>query len=164
MKTLYITRHAKSSWKHEHLTDFERPLNKRGHHDAPMMGAILREHGADIRIIRSSPANRALTTARMIAAELGYPAENIETDERMYGAGSRELTAIVQMLPDSIDEAMIVGHNPTMMMLAEDLAGFDEDNLPTCGIVCADFDVKSWREVLPGKGEIRYFEFPKKHK
>ena len=164
MKTLYITRHAKSSWKHAHITDFERPLNKRGHHDAPMMGGILRASGADIRIIRSSPANRAMTTARMIAEELGFPAENIETDERMYGAESRELAAIVQELPDSVDEVMIIGHNPGMMMLAERLAGFDEDNLPTCGIVCVDFDVKSWRDVGPGTGKIRYFEFPKRHK
>jgi len=164
MKTLYIARHAKSSWKHGHLTDFERPLNKRGHSDAPMMGGILRERGANIRIIRSSPANRALTTARMIAEELGYPAENIETDERMYGAGSRELAAIVQMLPDDVDEAMVVGHNPAMMMLAEDLAGFDEDNLPTCGVVCVDFNVTSWRDALPGAGVIRYYEYPKKHK
>lgn len=164
MKTLYITRHAKSSWKDEHITDFERPLNKRGRHDAPLMGEILRERDADVRVIRSSPANRALVTARMIAEELGYPVENIETDERMYGAGSRELTVIVQMLPDSVDEAMVVGHNPAMMMLAGDLAGFDEDNLPTCGIVCVDFDVTSWRDVCPGEGVIRYFEYPKMHK
>ena len=83
MKTLYIVRHAKSSWKQEYLTDFERPLNKRGHGDAPMIGRALVERGVRIGRIRCSPANRALTTARMLAVELGCSTECIETDDQM---------------------------------------------------------------------------------
>ncbi|MBN1448727.1 MAG: histidine phosphatase family protein [Bacteroidetes bacterium] len=164
MKTLYIVRHAKSSWKHETLTDFERPLNKRGRADAPLMGEILHTRGADVRIIRSSPANRALTTARLIAEGLDFPVENIETDERMYGAGDQQLLAMVRLFPDTTDEAMLVGHNPGMHFLAERLAGFTEDNLPTGAVVCVDFNVSSWSAVAPGMGSIRYVEYPKKHK
>ncbi|MDT8322962.1 MAG: histidine phosphatase family protein [Bacteroidota bacterium] len=163
MKTLYIVRHAKSSWKHESLSDFERPLNKRGHHDAPMMATVLRERGVSVDYIRSSPANRALTTARLLAEGIGHDLEGIETDEQMYGAGDGQLLQIVRSLPGNARDAMIVGHNPGMMMLAERLAGFEVDNLPTCGIVCVDLDVTAWTAVQDGGGALRYFEYPRKH-
>jgi phosphohistidine phosphatase len=164
MKTLYIVRHAKSSWKHDALTDFERPLNKRGHGDAPIMGGVLRERGAVVGLLRSSPANRALTTARMLAEALGFPLHNIDTDERMYGASDKQLLDIVRLFPDSIDNAMIVGHNPGSSMLAAMLGQFHESNLPTCGVVCIDFDLASWSGIQPGSGTTRYFEFPRDHK
>ncbi|MCB2203960.1 histidine phosphatase family protein [bacterium] len=163
MKTLFIVRHAKSSWKQEFLTDFERPLNKRGHRDAPVMAAVLKERGVKPDYIRCSPANRALTTARLLAEGLGYDLDHIETDEHMYGAGDRQLKTIVQQLPDSAETAMIVGHNPGMMMLANRLAGFEEDNLPTCGIVCVRFEAETWSAVDDREGTIEYFEYPKKH-
>jgi phosphohistidine phosphatase len=163
MKTLFIVRHAKSSWKHEFLSDFERPLNKRGHNDAPMMAQVLHDRGVTVDYIRSSPANRALTTARLLAAGIGYALDHVETDEHMYGAGDRQLQQIVQAFPAAAQTGMVVGHNPGMMMLAERLAGFDEDNLPTCGIVCVTFDVDAWTDVAEGSGTLRYFEYPKKH-
>ena len=164
MKTLYIVRHAKSSWKQKTVTDLERPLNKRGLGDAPRMGEILRERETDVRFIRSSPANRALTTAKLIATALGFPPEDIEIDERMYGAGDQQLLAIIRLFPDTVVEAMIVGHNPAMLFLAERLAGFTEDNLPTAGVVCVDFDVPSWSDVASGTGTLRFYEYPKKHR
>lgn len=163
MRTLYIVRHAKSSWKQEFLSDFERPLNKRGHNDAPMMAEILQKRGVTVDYVRCSPANRALTTARLLADGIGYARERIETDEQMYGAGDRQLLQIVRDLPPGARTAMIVGHNPGMMMLAERLAGFDEANLPTCGIVCVDLDIAAWSDAADGGGVLRYFEYPKKH-
>ena len=67
MKTLYIVRHAKSSWKNPGLADIDRPLNKRGKGDAPLMGKVLRKAGVEPDLILSSPANRAITTAEVIA-------------------------------------------------------------------------------------------------
>lgn len=163
MKTLYIARHAKSSWDHEGATDFERPLNKRGHKDAPRMGAVLCGLGARPGLIRSSAALRAITTARYYADALEYPAEKIAVDAGMYGAGPIELIDIVVSFPDDVGEAMIVGHNPTMHMLAYRLAGFEAENLPTGGVVCVDLDVDTWKGVREARGRVRYFEYPKKH-
>ena len=164
MKTLYIVRHAKSSWKHDNLTDFERPLNKRGHGDAPMMGRILAERGTTIGLLRSSPANLALTTARMLAQELDFPLDSIETDEGMYGASHRQLFETVRSFPDEVAQAMIVGHNPGSQLFAEYLTDFPESNLPTCGIVCIDFECDQWETIQPGSGTLRFYEYPRRHK
>jgi phosphohistidine phosphatase len=164
VKTLYIVRHAKSSWDHDGISDFERPLNKRGHHDAPMMGAVLVGHGARPHLIRSSAAERAIHTARLLAGALSCSEEDIVADEGMYGAGPLELVDVIAGFPEDAREAMVVGHNPTMFMLAYRLGGFDAENLPTCGIVCIDFEMESWKDVRNVRGRIRYFEYPKKHR
>jgi Phosphohistidine phosphatase SixA len=43
MKTLYVMRHAKSSWENVDLSDFERPLNAQGLEAAPFVGKQMRE-------------------------------------------------------------------------------------------------------------------------
>lgn len=163
MKTLYIARHAKSSWDHEGITDFERPLNTRGHKDAPRMGAVLHGLGARPGLIRSSAAERAITTARYYAEALGYRSEDIVVDAGMYGAGPIELIDMVATFPDEVGEAMIVGHNPTMHMLAYRLAGFEATNLPTAAVVCIDFEMNTWGSIRDTRGQVRYFEYPKKN-
>ncbi len=163
MKVLYMVRHAKSTWDEAYTTDFDRPLNKRGRHDAPMMGAVLRERGCAPGIIRSSPAVRAITTARYLAEALGFPLADIETLDHMYGASDRGLLAVVHALPDEVSEAMIVGHNPGMHMLAETLVPLDIANLPTCGIVAAEFGVQRWAEIAPMQGALRFYEHPRAH-
>ncbi|MFZ1731881.1 MAG: histidine phosphatase family protein [Bacteroidota bacterium] len=164
MKTLYIVRHAKSDWGHEGLTDFERPLNSRGQSDAPRMGAILKDFQAAPKLIRASAANRAITTARLLASALDYPLESIQVDSGMYGAGLQEIVSIIRNLPEDAHEVMLVGHNPTMQMTAQALGGFHGENLPTCGIFCIDFAVDNWGEAAASQGTIRYFEYPKKHR
>jgi phosphohistidine phosphatase len=163
MKRLLMVRHAKSSWDEAYVSDFERPLNKRGRRDAPIMGAVLRDRNEDVQYIRSSPAVRALTTARLLAEVLSYPLANIVTDDSMYGASAMTLQSIIQSIPDTIDQAMLVGHNPGMHMLAEALVDFREVNLPTCGIVCAEFSTASWAQAGKGTGRLVYFDYPKAH-
>ena len=85
-KTLYLIRHAKSSWKRSSLGDSERPLNKRGKHDAPMMGKILKERGEIPGLIISSPAKRAHSTAKFFAKALNYPENNIIISNELYFA------------------------------------------------------------------------------
>ena len=92
MKRLYLVRHAKSSWKDPDLDDFDRPLNKRGKRDAPLMGQKLRQ--ADVRpdLIVSSPAKRAAKTAKIMAGQIEYPVKKIIWDESLYAAGIVTLT------------------------------------------------------------------------
>ncbi len=163
MKKLYMVRHAKSSWDEAYVSDLERPLNKRGRRDAPLIGGVLRDLGATVDFIRSSPAVRALTTARLLAEELSYPLADIVTEDAMYSAGAATLLNFVRQTPDSAKEVMIVGHNPGMHMLAESLAGFEETNLPTCGVVCVEFPIDRWQDVKPGIGAVKFYEYPKRH-
>ncbi|NIS80425.1 MAG: histidine phosphatase family protein [Anaerolineales bacterium] len=162
MKRLYLVRHSKSSWKNPGLTDFDRPLNKRGKRDAPFMGALLMERGVFPDIILSSPAKRALRSAKIIAEEIEYPLEEIVTLPELYMASAHELLDLIRYLDDVYAEVMLFGHNPGFTDLANFLTEYDVDNIPTSGVFCVDFDVLSWGEVSEGSGKVAFFDYPKK--
>lgn len=163
MKTLYITRHAKSSWKHPELTDFERPLNKRGRRDAPFMGRVLNELGIRPDLILSSPANRAITLARVLAKEIDYPLEDLRSDERIYLGTTDDLLQVIRATEDSVAHLMLVGHNPGLTMLSNSLSDTHLDNIPTSGIAVVEFPVDTWQAIRAQSGTLRQFEFPKKY-
>ncbi len=162
MKTLYMVRHAKSSWDDPFLDDMDRPLNKRGKSDAARMGKRLNERELSPDFILSSPAERALSTCILIAEKIGYMAKNIHTDGKLYHASEEELLSIVRKMNDHNDEVMIVGHNPGLTdfvnSLSQDLV---TDNLPTCGIVAISLNVDSWKQAEWGKGQVVFYDFPK---
>lgn len=161
MKTLYINRHAKSSWANMGMADFDRPLNNRGENDAPMMGKRLKEKGVIPDHILSSPANRAISTARTIATEIGYLLENIKEDRNLYHASDVSILEIIKQQDDENDSLIIFGHNPGFTDLASILSGRWFDNIPTCGIVALKFKVSKWNEISAGNGEISFFDYPK---
>jgi phosphohistidine phosphatase len=162
MKTLILIRHAKSSWDNTALSDFERPLSDRGYRDAPRMAKRLKEKDLAPNLLLASPANRALTTAKIIAEGIDYPVENIQTNRSIYHAGEDELLSIVQHLPDSTDVVMLFGHNPGFTDFANSLTNSRIDNIPTCGIFSCQFDADSWQDVNWGNGKVLFFDFPKK--
>jgi len=163
MKTLYLVRHAKSSWDDHSITDFERPLNKRGHRDAPFMGRLMREQGVKPDIIIASPANRALTTARLMADEMDYPFEEIRTNESLYESGMPDYLQTIASLNDVFSSAMIIGHNPTLTTVSEYLSDARIGNMPTGGIVTIEFDNQSWADIIKRNGVCKGMEFPKKY-
>ena len=162
MKTLYLVRHAKSSWKEADLSDHERPLNKRGELDAPRMGIRLRKRKPQPKAIISSSAVRAKTTAKLFATEIGFPKSDISIDERLYGAGPTDVVSIIHELNDTVDCAMLVGHNPTFTELVNSLGHCHIDNVPTCGMAILTFPVNTWKAIKNGKGELQDFDYPKK--
>ena len=161
-KRLYLLRHAKSSWDDPSIEDFKRPLNKRGQRDAPAMGRRFRERGYVPDRIVSSPAERAYDTARTVARELGYAVADIVTEDELYLAGSVTLLEYVHATPDALGSLMLVAHNPGMTDLANSLTDQRIDNLPTCGLYCADFSIQRWHELSPGSGTLVCFDYPKK--
>src|SRR3972149_8202033 len=98
MKTIILVRHAKSSWKNPRLDDFERPLNKRGRRDAPLMGEKLKERQILPDLILSSPAKRARKTADLIAKAIGYPGKSSQFVDKMYHCGASVLLDLVTTL------------------------------------------------------------------
>lgn len=160
-KKLFIVRHAKSSWSHPHLSDFERPLNERGINDAPEMGKRLLALEPNIDLILSSPANRAITTAREIALVLGIEPKDIKQNSDLYHAHASTMRKIISQTNDECQTIMLFGHNPGLTYLVEDLCDFDIDNLPTCGVCGIEFQVESWAEVLHKDGNKFFYDFPK---
>ncbi|MCU0646291.1 MAG: histidine phosphatase family protein [bacterium] len=163
MKQLILIRHAKSSWVDPDLSDRDRPLNNRGKRDAPFMGKRLKkEHNVKSDLILSSPAKRAIGTARIIAKAIGYPKEKIEIKDSLYGSGVTAMLNVIQYLDDSLNEVMLFGHNPDHTSLANYLSNQQVDNIPTCGVFCVDFDIQSWQDVKKGEGIFKFFDYPKK--
>lgn len=163
MKRLYLVRHAKSSWKNPELDDFDRPLNKRGKRDAPLMGQRLREANVRPDLIISSPAKRARKTAKIIAAQIEYPGKKIQWTESLYAAGTLTLLQILHKIEDSVEQLMLVGHNPGLTLLAELLTSEAVDNIPTSGAFALDLDIESWSQTGEGSGIPVFFDYPKKH-
>ncbi|HKJ83146.1 MAG TPA: histidine phosphatase family protein [Mariprofundaceae bacterium] len=162
MKRLLLVRHAKSSWKDAGLDDFDRPLNKRGVHDAPMMGSRLAKRHIHPDMIVSSPAKRAVQTAEALAASLKVPAPRLICDRSVYEASTATLLKVIEGFDDEKSCVMLVGHNPAMTLLANALAGHVIDNLPTCGIVDLSIDIERWRDVAGGDTTCRLCDYPKR--
>lgn len=155
-------RHAKSDWDTGVRTDFERPLNSRGKKAAPLMGMfILRQFGVPSLII-SSPANRALTTAQLVAKELNYTAEIVEKME-LYDSDVLSYVDVARAISPRVDSAMIVGHNFTIeeTISALNNSQFPRISMPTAAVACLDFSVDNWSDIRPLSATVRWHQVPK---
>ncbi|MCJ8165480.1 histidine phosphatase family protein [Pontibacter sp. E15-1] len=164
MKTLYILRHAKSSWKFEELSDHDRPLSKRGRSDAPLMGQELSARGVNPTLIISSPAVRALTTATLAGKEMGYDPDDIAVDERIYGAGKEDLLEVVRQTADDVKHLMLVGHNEAISEFANMLSPQHVGSMPTAGVIGLEFDCDTWAEIKKENANMLFYDFPKNYK
>ncbi len=162
MKTLTILRHAKSSWKDSSLADHDRPLNKRGRRDAPVMGERIQQAGIRPSLILSSPAVRAWTTAKLVAKEISYPIEFLQRDERLYHAGVRRIIEVLAEQDVAFNSIMIVGHNPGFTDFANHLLPGLTHNIPTCGLVSVTLDSDDWNLKKKKNAELAVYDFPKK--
>ena len=160
MKRLYLQRHAKSSWSNSGLADHDRPLAGRGERDGPWIARRLRAHGAVPQLIIASSAVRARRTAQIIAAELGLPSGAVAIDPDLYLASPQLILATAKRTDDALSSIMLVGHNPGLTELAAWLAPqLELDNLPTAGVLAADFDVSSWTAL--DAPVLQYYDYPK---
>ncbi|MDJ0832511.1 MAG: phosphohistidine phosphatase SixA [Gammaproteobacteria bacterium] len=165
MKTLYLVRHAKSSWDDITLADSDRPLNKRGLNNAPDMGQRLARKGIQLDQIISSPALRALTTAQLIAQQIDYDPQAIEHNQRLYFEGIPAMMDIIHRLERGQTSVMIVGHNPDITRLLNRLCGFQVSDMPTCAIATIGFSLDNdWLDVAFGSGKLIDYDYPKKPK
>ena len=163
-KELYLLRHAKSDWNGYYTTDFERGLNKRGKHDAPLIGSVLHKKDLHPDLLISSSANRAQITAKIIADHIGYAQEKIRYEERIYEASKQTLLDVIASIPADVEKLMLVGHNPGLTTLINMLTTQHLSNLPTCGIVGISFDITSWEDISTTVGKVLFFEYPKKYR
>ena len=163
MKTLTIVRHAKSSWDEPGLSDRERPLNKRGKRDAPVMGKRIADAGIRPSLILSSPANRAWTTAQVIAKQLTYPSEFLQREQDLYLASLDDLLDVVVAQDEGFNSLMIVGHNPGLTDFVNYLSPGLTNNLPTAGVVSVTIDQDHWKLYEQPKTELVVHDYPKKH-
>jgi phosphohistidine phosphatase len=162
MKTVFLVRHAKSSWGDPSLRDIQRPLNERGLSDAPLMGRVLFDEAGRPDVLVSSPAVRARTTAHIFAEIMGIPKEDVVVVQEIYEAYITDIIDIIENLDDDYQKVMLFGHNPTFTSVAN---MFESDiyipNLPTCGIVKIVSDADTWEAFSDGNPRMVSTYFPR---
>jgi len=159
MKTLYLLRHAKSSWKDPELQDFDRPLNGCGREAAPLVGRLIRKKKLKVDLMLSSPAARARQTATLVKESAGLSADLLY-DERIYEADAARLLEVVMQAAESADSLMLVGHNPGMEELLTLLTG-EGQAMPTAALACVALDVEKWMKARAQAGRLEWLVRPK---
>jgi phosphohistidine phosphatase len=165
---VYLLRHAKSSWDEPGLPDRERPLAKRGRKAAKLLRDHVSEAGVEPDLVLCSSATRAVQTLEGIRKGLGDDAR-VEIESGLYGAGTETLLRRLQALPEEIGEVMMIGHNPAIETLAEELAGEGGDaeagarlavKYPTGGLATLSFD-RPWTELDWDGAQLESFVVPR---
>jgi phosphohistidine phosphatase len=146
MKTLFLMRHAKSSWKEPNISDHDRPLNRRGKHDAPLMGKLLRDQKMNLDLIISSTALRAETTANLIAKAVRYKGKII-LDKSIYNAEPIDLLTILSNSSDEYNSILLVGHNPAMEETVQMITNSPEITMATCAIAHLTLSIDTWTDL-----------------
>ncbi len=161
MKEIYLIRHAKSSWKQPELSDFDRPLNKRGERDAPFMAQKMVAKGMAIDAIVASPSARTTATAAAFAKALAYPDEAIHWKKEIYEASAATLLQVVQQLEASWQSVALFAHNFACTDWANYYASPPISNVPTTGVVHLSFAVEHWKDIHRNNGQVLDFNYPK---
>ena len=127
------------------------------------MGKLIADKGEKPELLISSPANRALSTAKAFGKAMGLVENGIIIDRTIYGAGTQQLLELVQNQDDLYKSIMLFGHNPTFTSFVNLLTGSNIMNVVTCGVVRIDFKFSSWTDIDFGSGRLAYYEYPKKY-
>lgn len=163
MKSIFLIRHAKSSWANPNLRDVERPLNNRGLRDAPFMAKLLLAKASTIQKFISSPAKRALMTATYFAEAFNQSKADIVIEEKIYEAYVEDILELIQDLPEDWQEVALFGHNPTFTSLGNRFSKEYIPNVPTCGILKLQSSVESWKNFDVGNTHLAAFYYPKQY-
>ncbi|MBT8393809.1 MAG: hypothetical protein HKO81_00310 [Flavobacteriaceae bacterium] len=158
MKTLYLVRHAKSSWEYD-VSDHQRPLKKRGFKDAKLVSKYLNNKLQLPDQVISSDANRALTTAKIYAENLGINEDEIQLNHDLYDFSGHGLTEVIKNCEDSVDTLMVFGHNHAMTYFVNTYGNKLIDNVPTSGFTQLELDIDSWKDLK--KGITKQTVFPR---
>jgi phosphohistidine phosphatase len=168
MKTLILFRHAKSAWDQPGIDDFDRPLNARGQRDAPAMAAWLAGAKVIPDLVVCSSARRTRETLAALAPLLPETTR-VSVRKAVYLASADRLISMTCKTPDTVNNLLILAHNPGLEDAAHDLVGSGEKDarkaleakLPTAAIAVINFDVAKWGDITAGDGYLAHFMTPK---
>ncbi len=156
MKRLILVRHGKSSWEHE-LTDDKRPLIKRGIKDGELIAKAFEKFFNKPTVVWSSPAVRALETAKIFKEKLQIEDRDFFIRTGLYTFDKDDLLKQIESCDKQVQTLMVFGHNPAMTGLVNQLGNQYFENIPTTGLTVIDFETDSWKELKNGKTILNLF-------
>jgi len=158
---LYLVRHAKASHDTSFRTDFDRGLEKRGEEDALKTGKFLKTKIGNPERIISSNSVRTTQTVKILFTGMGLDANQVEFDSAIYRCSGEQLLNIISKQPSSKKTLMVIGHNPAITRVANELQSKKQFNeVPTTGVVAIRFNINSWADVKTMKGKLDFFSDP----
>lgn len=160
-KTLLLIRHAKSSWDNADLSDFERPLNKRGKDDATIMSKRIKDKKMAIDFFVSSPAKRAKKTAVFFMKEYGFKEEDLNLVPTLYEASVNDFYRAVESLNDENHIVALFSHNPGITDFINSIECSPVYNMPTCAVYALKIKTKHWKDFKHSEKEFLFFDYPK---
>lgn len=164
MHSLYLLRHAKSSWDDPTLADHERPLAPRGRRDTKRIAKHLQRVRIEPELVLCSSATRTRETLDLLRSALAT--STIALEEELYGASSDELLARIHIVPDSVASVMLIGHNPGLHELAVILASTGDElegleaKFPTAALATLAL-ATTWSRLAPGDATLEAYVVPK---
>lgn len=156
MKTLILTRHAKSSWNQD-VTDHERPLKTHGCTDAKLVADAFKAKNIPVQKLLSSTAVRAHETALIFMDVLGFNDANLELLDLLYDFSGKQVLEVLRSVSDDCDSLMLFGHNNAMTSLVNSLGSLEIDHVPTAGLVMIRFETDSWSKIESGITQLTIF-------
>jgi phosphohistidine phosphatase len=166
MRTVFLLRHAKSSWSDPTVLDIDRPLAPRGERAAKEIAKYMRRKRIRPACVLCSPSVRTRRTLEAIEPALGRNCV-IELVPALYAASRQELLRQLQALPDSVASVMLIGHNPGLQELALTLASRGanlprlEEKLPTGALATLVADCENWTALKPADAELVDYVVPR---
>jgi len=159
-RELLILRHGKSSWD-SGLSDFKRPLKDRGKHAAQRIGNWMLQNDLLPDLVLSSPATRAIETARKCCKVMGIPGRSILQDRRLYAATGQALLKVLSEIPADRSRVLVVGHNPGLEAYLQIIDG-EIEAVPTGGLGYLVLVLDDWKDIsLETMGDLIGFWLPK---
>lgn len=155
-KTLIILRHSKSSWSYADIQDFDRPLKRKGIVRAYKVAEGLKKRYIFPQRIISSPANRAIHTALIVAKELQIDYQKVVLEKDFYLSEKQDIKKVVTECSDQINSLMIVGHNPIWTELVNDWQEKNIVHLPSSGVAIIEFQCNAWKEIDAKYAKLNY--------
>ncbi|MBP6619866.1 MAG: histidine phosphatase family protein [Leadbetterella sp.] len=156
-KNLLLIRHATAEdvTNSSMVRDRDRELTSRGIMESARIGKYLKDNGFEIDAILCSPATRTHATANLIAEQLKFDTENVEIAEGLYGSGPRGYLALLNGLNESLDTAIIVGHNPDITFFADYLCSQDcGGSMSKATVIQLKFGDLKWEEISQKSGTL----------
>jgi phosphohistidine phosphatase len=161
MKVLHIVRHAEAERHSKKATDFDRTLTKKGIKTVRSAARRWKKAGFTADLMISSPARRALETARLFAKDIKYAVKKIDKQDMLYeSADNASLMKLVNGLPDDASDVLIFGHDPAFSDFAQQLTAMVESGMPKCAVITVGFDGESWTGATPANAQLLRFDYP----
>jgi phosphohistidine phosphatase len=166
MHTLYLLRHAKSSWADPNLPDHERPLAARGRRDAKRVAKYLARLRIEPELVLCSSAERTRETLELMRPALGAT-PTITLEEQLYAASSYRLLERIRSVPESVASVMLIGHNPGLQQLALVLASTGaelarlEAKFPTAALATLTVANTTWSRLSQHDAALTAYVVPK---